>query len=194
MSGAAIILTLTIVISILGLSRRQVLERAVLRPYAVARGSQRATLLSSGFVHADVGHLVFNLITFFSFAFPLQRAIGDLRFIILYFCGLLVSNLGTVIKHRNEPNYASLGASGAILAVLFASIMYFPRQSLVILPLPIPIPAPLFAVAYLAFSYYSSGRSQDRINHDAHIFGALTGLAFVLVTDPERYSALLHSF
>src|SRR6185437_13177733 len=102
------------------------------------------------------------------------------------------------IKHRNEPNYASLGASGAILAVLFASIVYFPRQKLLILPIPLPIPAPLFAVAYLAFSYYSSsrsaaGQSQDRINHDAHIFGALTGLAFVLLTNPRQFRALIHS-
>jgi membrane associated rhomboid family serine protease len=194
MSGAMIIMVLTIVISVIGLMSRQVIERAVLRPYAIAHGSGYATLLSSGFVHADIGHLLFNLITYYSFAFPLERAIGQLPFEVLYFCGLLISNIGTSIKHRNEPNYASLGASGAILAVLFASIVYFPRQRLVILPIPVPIPAPLFAVAYLAFSYYSSGRSQDRINHDAHIFGALTGLAFVLVTAPERFRDLLHWF
>lgn len=189
-----IILALTVLVSAIGLFSRTVLERTVLRPYAIAQGSQYATLLTSGFVHADVGHLVFNLITYYSFAFGLQREIGDVRFAILYFVGLLVSNLGTCIKHRNEPNYASLGASGAILAVLFASIVYFPHQRLVILPLPIPIPAPLFAIAYLAFSYYSSGRSKDRINHDAHIFGALAGLAFVLVTAPERFRDLLHAF
>ncbi|MDB6015202.1 MAG: hypothetical protein JWL65_7452 [Gammaproteobacteria bacterium] len=194
MSGAMIIMVLTIVVSAIGLMSRQVIERAVLRPYAIAHGSGYATLLSSGFVHADIGHLLFNLITYYSFAFPLERAIGQLPFEVLYFCGLLISNIGTSIKHRNEPNYASLGASGAILAVLFASIVYFPRQRLVILPIPVPIPAPLFAVAYLAFSYYSSGRSQDRINHDAHIFGALTGLAFVLVTAPERFRDLLHWF
>jgi membrane associated rhomboid family serine protease len=194
MSGAMIIMVLTIVVSVIGLMSRQVIERAVLRPYAIAHGSGYATLLSSGFVHADIGHLLFNLITYYSFAFPLERAIGQLPFEVLYFCGLLISNIGTSIKHRNEPNYASLGASGAILAVLFASIVYFPRQRLVILPIPVPIPAPLFAVAYLAFSYYSSGRSQDRINHDAHIFGALTGLAFVLVTAPERFRDLLHWF
>jgi membrane associated rhomboid family serine protease len=194
MSSAMIILALTVLVSAIGLFSGKVLERTVLRPYAIAQGSQYATLLTSGFVHADVGHLVFNLITYYSFAFGLQRAIGDVRFAILYFVGLLVSNLGTCIKHRNEPNYASLGASGAILAVLFASIVYFPHQRLVILPLPIPIPAPLFAIAYLAFSYYSSGRSKDRINHDAHIFGALTGLAFVLVTAPERFRDLLHAF
>jgi membrane associated rhomboid family serine protease len=194
MSSAMIILALTVLVSAIGLFSRKVLERTVLRPYAIAQGSQYATLLTSGFVHADVGHLVFNLITYYSFAFGLQRAIGDVRFAILYFVGLLVSNLGTCIKHRNEPNYASLGASGAILAVLFASIVYFPHQRLVILPLPIPIPAPLFAIAYLAFSYYSSGRARDRINHDAHIFGALAGLAFVLVTAPERFRDLLHAF
>ena len=194
MSGAMIILALTLGISVIGLFSRKVIERAVLRPYAIAQGSGYATLLSSGFVHADIGHLLFNLITYYSFAFPLERAIGDLRFEVLYFSGLLISNIGTCIKHRNEPNYASLGASGAILAVLFASIVYFPRQRLFILPLPVPIPAPLFAVAYLAYSYYSSGRSQDRINHDAHIFGALTGLAFVLVTAPERFGDLLHLF
>jgi membrane associated rhomboid family serine protease len=194
MSAALIILVLTVVISVIGLFSRTVIERGVLRPYAIAHGSQYATLLSSGFVHADVGHLVFNLITYYSFAFPLERAIGDLPFEVLYFGGLLVSNIGTCIKHRNEPNYASLGASGAILAVLFASIVYFPRQRLVILPFPVPIPAPLFAVAYLAFSYYSSGRSRDRINHDAHIFGALSGLAFALVTAPDRFRDLLHFF
>ena len=194
MSGAMIIMVLTIVVSVIGLMSRQVIERAVLRPYAIARGSGYATLLSSGFVHADIGHLLFNLITYYSFAFQLERAIGQLPFEVLYFCGLLISNIGTCIKHRNEPNYASLGASGAILAVLFASIVYFPRQRLVILPIPVPIPAPLFAIAYLAFSYYSAGRSQDRINHDAHIFGALTGLAFVLVTAPEQFRNLLHWF
>jgi membrane associated rhomboid family serine protease len=194
MSGAMIIFTLTILISVIGLFSRKVIERAVLRPYAIAHGSDYATLLTSGFVHADIGHLVFNLITYYSFAFQLERAIGELRFEVLYFCGLLVSNIGTCIKHRNQPEYASLGASGAILAVLFASILYFPHQRLVILPIPIPIPAPLFAVAYLAFSYYSSGRARDRINHDAHIFGALTGLAFVLITAPERFRDLLHAF
>jgi membrane associated rhomboid family serine protease len=194
MSAAMIILALTVLVSVIGLFSRKVIERAVLRPYAIAHGSGYATLLTSGFVHADVGHLVFNLITYYSFAFGLQRAIGDVRFTVLYFFGLLVSNIGTCIKHRNEPNYASLGASGAILAVLFASIVYYPHQRLVILPFPIPIPAPLFAVAYLAFSYYSSGRAKDRINHDAHIFGALTGLAFVAVTAPDRFRDLLHVF
>jgi membrane associated rhomboid family serine protease len=175
-----------VVASVAALLSPRLLERAVLRPYLIARGSGYWRLLTSGFVHADITHLLFNLITFYSFAFTLERVIGTARFVSLYFCGLLASGIGTCIKHRDEPNYASLGASGAILAVLFAS-----RSRLLILPIPIPIPAPLFAVLYLAWSYYSSRNSKDRINHDAHIAGALTGMVFVALTDPQSFGALL---
>jgi membrane associated rhomboid family serine protease len=191
--AALIILIVTIVVSVIGLSSPKVIERSLLRPYLVARGSGYAGLITSGLVHANVGHMVFNLITFYSFGFPLERVIGSFRFVALYFSALLVSGLGTVYKHRNDQGYASLGASGAILGVLFASIVYFPRQSLYILPLPIPIPAPLFAVGYLAFSWYSSRTNRGQINHDAHIFGALTGLAFVLVTDSRTFMNVLES-
>jgi membrane associated rhomboid family serine protease len=103
----------------------------------------------------------------------------------------VLSDLGTYFKHRNNPEYASLGASGAILAVLFASIVYFPGQSLYIIPIPIPIPAPLFAVGYLAYTWWSSRQARGRINHDAHLGGALTGLAFVALTDPAALYRLI---
>jgi membrane associated rhomboid family serine protease len=191
--GALTILTLTAVASIAALVFPRLLELAALRPYLIARKSGYWTLLSSGFVHADIAHLAFNLITFYSFAFTLERVIGTPRFLSLYFCGLLASGIGTCIKHRNEPNYVSLGASGAILAVLFASILYFPRSRLLILPIPIPIPAPLFAVVYLGWSYYSSRNSKDRINHDAHLVGAMTGVVFVALTDPQILVQLLRN-
>jgi membrane associated rhomboid family serine protease len=192
--GSVTILAVMVAASIIGLLSPRLLECAVLRPYLIARRVGYWRLLTSGFVHADIAHLLFNLITFYSFAFTLERVIGTARFISLYFCGLLASGIGTCIKHRDEPNYRSLGASGAILSVLFASIAYFPRSRLLILPIPIPIPAPLFAVLYLAWSYYSSRNLKDRINHDAHIVGALTGTVFVALTDPRRFLALLRSF
>jgi len=192
--AALIILVVTLIVSVIGLGSPKLIERSLLRPYRVARGSGYAGLLTSGLVHASVGHLLFNLITFYSFGFKLERVIGSIRFVGLYLAALLISGIGTVYKHRDEPAYASLGASGAILGVLFASIVYFPRQSLYILPLPVPIPAPLFAVGYLVFSWYSARANRGQVNHDAHIFGALTGLAFVLVTDPTTFLDVVRSF
>jgi membrane associated rhomboid family serine protease len=192
--AALIILVVTIIVSVIGLSSPRVIERSLLRPHQVAHGSGYAGLLTSGFVHADVAHMIFNLITFYSFGFKLEPVLGSVKFVVLYFSSLLIANLGTVFQHRNDPNYASLGASGAILGVLFASIVYFPRQSLYILPLPVPIPAPLFAVGYLAYTWYSSRTRRGNINHDAHLVGALTGLAFVLLTDPTAITAAVRSF
>jgi membrane associated rhomboid family serine protease len=134
------------------------------------------------------------MLTFYFFAFGLEREIGTYRFLALYLIGLVLSNAGSYIKHRNNPEYATLGASGAILAVLFASIVYRPEAKLFVFPIPLPIPAPLFAVGYLAYSYWASRNSKGRINHDAHVGGALTGLAFVAVTDPGAYRDFSWSF
>ena len=139
-------------------------------------------------MHADLAHLLFNSVSYWFFAFPLERVIGTPRFTALYFSGLLASNIGTYFKHRRDPDYACLGASGAILAVLFASIVYFPRQSIMIMPVPLPIPAPLFAIGYLAYTFYAARHPHGRINHDAHFDGALAGLAFVALTDPAAWA------
>jgi membrane associated rhomboid family serine protease len=192
MSVAAIILVVTLAASLAGLfGSPAIIERSLFRPYWFLRRRQYETVVTSGFVHAELGHLVFNLITFYFFAFQMERQIGSARFAALYLFGLVASDVGTYFKHRNDPGYASLGASGAISAVLFASIVYFPWQKLFILPFPVPIPAPLFAIGYVAYSWYSARHARGRINHDAHLGGALAGLVFVLLTDPGAYSRLV---
>jgi membrane associated rhomboid family serine protease len=164
------------------------IERGVLRPYWLLRRRQWATPFTSAFLHADLGHLFFNGFTFWAFGFSLERTIGSAQFAMLYVFGLLVSALGTWAAHHREPDYRTLGASGAILAVLFASIIYHPASSIFILPIPVPIPAPLFAVLYLAFTWWASRQARGRINHDAHLGGALAGVAFVALTDPAALS------
>ena len=190
---AALLLAAIIVASLIALyAAPSLLERHLLRPYWLLPRRQYVTLVTSGFLHADLGHLLFNAITLWAFAFPLERAIGSSTFLALYAFGLLVSDAGTWLKHRRNPDYRCLGASGAILAVLFASIVYTPSQSIFILPIPVPIPAPLFALAYLAYTVYASRQARGRINHDAHLSGALAGVAFVVLTDPAALGRAWH--
>jgi membrane associated rhomboid family serine protease len=186
--AAAAILALMVIASLAALyAAPQLLDRHVLRPHWLLPRRQYATVITSGFLHADVPHLLFNGFTFWAFGFSLERAIGTPTFVALYGFGLLVSAGGTWWAHRHQPQYASLGASGAILAVLFASIVYTPSQSIFIFPIPLPIPAPLFALLYLAYTVYASRQSRGRINHDAHLSGALAGVVFVLLTDPAAF-------
>lgn len=163
---------------------RTMIEHAVFRPYWLLQRREWATPVTSAFLHADLAHLFFNGFTFWAFGFSLERTMGSTQFASLYAVGLLASALGTWVNHHHEPDYRTLGASGAILAVLFASIVYRPGSSIFILPIPVPIPAPLFAVLYLAFTWWASRQARGHINHDAHLAGALAGVAFVALVDP----------
>ena len=191
---AVVIFGVTIAASLYGLYRSpQFIERCLFRPYFFLRKQRYETIVTSGFVHGDFGHLLLNMVTFYFFAFPLESRIGPARFALLYLLGLIASDLGTYFKHRNDPDYASLGASGAISAVLFAAIVYYPEMKLFIIPIPVPIPAPLFAVGYVAYSWWSARQARGRINHDAHLVGALFGVVFVMLTDPQAWAGMLQT-
>lgn len=191
--AAWIILLLTCVVSLLALNGQpQLIDRGVFRPYYVVRRKQYYTLFTHGLLHGSLGHLFFNMFTFYFFAFTLERTIGTPLFVLLYLSSLCLSEVRTYQQQCNNPQYATLGASGAVSAILFAEIVYYPHQSLFMMFIPVPIPAPLFAVGYVAYSVYLSRHGQDNINHTAHIDGAIAGLLFVAITDIEAYRRLLN--
>jgi membrane associated rhomboid family serine protease len=183
------ILALTVVVSALGLLvSPRIIEKNLLRPYYLVRERRYDTLISKGFVHADMQHLFFNMLTLYFFGPALEATIGTIMFIVLYFVGLLVASLGTFLRRRRDPNYASLGASGAINTVLFAYIVYYPWTNIYLF-FVVKIPAVLYAVLFLAYSYWASKNSRDNINHDAHFDGAIAGLLFVAVTEPGAWAS-----
>lgn len=181
--AAITIFGITLLFSIAGLVNEQFLGECMLHPYSVSRGKRLYTLLTSGLVHANLGHLFFNMFTFYFFAFPLEKYfLGPKSFSLLYLAGLLLCDIPTIIKKRNNPGYYSLGASGAISAVLFCMIVYYPNLGIGIMFLPFHIPGYIFGFLYLIYSTYSAKQQSGNINHDAHIYGALTGvvMAFIL--------------
>lgn len=181
------ILALTIVVSGFGLYvSPKIIERNLLRPYRMVRDQRYDTLITHGFIHADFFHLFLNMLTLYFFGPYLEQTIGTPKFVALYFIGLLVAGLGTYYRRRRDPNYASLGASGAINTVMFAFIVYYPMVNIYVF-LAIPVPAVLYAVLFLVYSYYSARQARDNINHDAHFDGAIVGLLFVLVTEPSAW-------
>ena len=183
-----ILIGLTVAVSAYAWSNRELMEAWIMEPYIMARNGQWYRLLTSGFLHADWAHLLFNMFAFYSFS-PVVLGtlangygvgVGLALFLLLYLGGIIVSDLPTYFRHRDERNYRSLGASGGVASVLFASVLLFPVNTngggIIIFPLPFPIQPFIFGVLYLAYSYYMGRRRGDNINHDAHFYGALYGV------------------
>ena len=191
-----ILIGLTVAISAYAWSKDELMQSWIMEPYVMARSGQWYRLLTSGFLHADWGHLLFNMFAFYSFGplvlAALQDGFGQIPglglFLLLYLGGIIVSDLPTYFQHRNDPGYRSLGASGGVSSVVFASILLFPVNAngggIIIFPIPFPIQPFLFGFLYLAYSWFMGRRRGDNINHDAHFYGALYGVVLLLALIP----------
>jgi membrane associated rhomboid family serine protease len=178
---ATAIFVITIGITLLAFSNDRLYSELTLHPYSVARGEKVWTVITSGLIHRDWSHLLFNMLSYYFFAFQLESIIGHWQFALLYIASLILSDLPTIGKHKEDYWYRSLGASGAISAVVFSYILFNPMSRMIIFPLPIPIPAILYGVLYLVYCAYASRQSNDSINHDAHFFGALSGIMITIL-------------
>lgn len=193
------IIAITALISIMAFSNQQLLERMMFYPYGILRNKSYGRFISHGLIHANWGHLLFNMITLFFFGGSVEfylmdhygATTGRIIYLLLYTVAIVVSSIPAYVKHKQNSYYRSLGASGAVSAVLFASILIHPLSTLFIIPIPIPIPAWLFGPLYLLYSYYMAKRGSDNIGHDAHFMGAVFGLAAIILLIPSTFSHFL---
>lgn len=162
-----------------------------MKPSRVVRENTWYELLTSGFLHANMGHLFVNMFTLFFFGKVMEQVVGPEYFTGLYLTGLIVAGIPSVIKFKNDENYATLGASGAVGAVLFAFIFLFPMESIYLFLIPVPIPAFIFGVLYLIYSMYESKQARGKINHEAHIAGALWGIIYLVIFVPNTIDHFL---
>lgn len=189
-----VFIVITVIISLLAFNNNKLLLDLALWPARMHHPTQYYRFLTCGFVHVDYMHLAFNMFTFYFFGDALEQAIGPERFVIIYLMGIVVSCIPSYFKKRNVPGYVSLGASGGVAAILFATIYLSPWSQ--ILVFFIPMPSIVFAVAYLIYSAYLARTGHGRVNHDAHFWGSLFGLLCMLIIDPSHggifFSQVLH--
>jgi len=187
------IVIVTSVISVLAFSNRTLFDRLRFNPYQVYHRKEWYRIITHGFLHANWAHLIINMLVLFSFgpviegAFRIMAArtwmtFPILWYVIFYFASMAIASLTTLYKHKDDVWYNSVGASGAVSAVLFCSIFFDPKMTLLFMGV-LPIPAYLFGPLYLLYSYYSARKANDNINHDAHLLGAVFGFIFPMIID-----------
>lgn len=192
-----IIIAITAIVSFAAFGKSILFQQLLLNPYIVFKRNEWYRLISHAFVHANFLHLFVNMIVLLSFGRYVESILKQLQsigsigmhqvhFLILYLGAAIVSSLTTLRKHKNDPYYQSVGASGAVSAIVFFSIFFSPLEKLYLMAI-IPIPGIVFAIAYLFYSNYMSRKGGDNINHDAHFVGAVFGFIYPILIDPKLF-------
>jgi len=210
---ASFIFLASVISSLIAFQRQDLAAKWMLNPYSLVHQKKYFQVISSGFIHADWMHLIFNMLSFYYFALdvsdgiPLEYLmvnsvgpIGHLYFGLIYFASMALGDISTIIKQKDNPKYNSLGASGAITGVVFSFILFAPGSRLSFFFMP-GIPAPFFAILFVIFSVLAGKSRQTNINHDAHLWGGLAGFFFTVILFPgvfhnflKAIPGLLHIF
>ena len=194
MSITLILVIVTALISYQAFNNPTMFQKLTHTPYLVERDREYYRFLSSGFVHADWMHLIINMYVLYEFGSYVEDKfviyfgpmMGRLNFLILYLLTLLLSDIPSYLKHRGNPHFSSVGASGAVSGIIFVFVLMNP-WSILLLFFIIPIPAIIAAVLYLVYSSWASRQGRGRINHDAHFYGAVFGLLIALLMKPSLF-------
>ena len=197
-----IIIAITCIVSILCFNGTLNGNKLIFNAYQVWHRKEWYRMLTSGMIHSGWGHLFFNMLTLYFFGRVVEQyfsaafggVLGTVLYVVLYVSALAISSLGDLVKYRNNWNYNALGASGAVSAVLFASILFAPKMGIYIYLIPIPVPGYIFAPLYLLYCWYMAKRNMDNIGHTAHFWGAVYGILFPIICKPDVLSFCLSQF
>lgn len=188
-----LLIGVTVLVSWQAFNNRTLMDRLILWPPAIARHRQYDRLVTHGFIHADGQHLLFNMVTLFFFGRAIEPTfasrIGVVGFVLFYLSAIVVAILPTYLRHRTDVRYRSLGASGAVSAVLFSYILFAPWNRIGVFF--IPVPAIVYAVLYVGYSIWMDQRGGDNVNHSAHLWGAAYGVLFTVMLEPRVGAAFV---
>jgi membrane associated rhomboid family serine protease len=187
-----LIIAVTVIVSFLAFSSAPLFDRLKFNAYDAKHSNHWYRFFTYGFVHAGYVHLFINMLVLYSFGEIVESLFGvhfpakhSFYYVLLYLGGLVLSIIPAFGKHKNDVFYNAVGASGAVSAVVFASILLYPAGKVFFFFIPVGIPAPLFGVLYIAYEAYMSRRANDNIGHDAHLWGAIYGLVFTIALKPS---------
>ena len=193
-SSNLIIIVLTCLVSYTAFNNAKLMDDWILSPFKAQRSNQYYRYITYGFLHADFMHLLFNMITLYFFGRVMEdfytSQLGPFGYALFYLGGLVFSVLPSALQNQKDPRYATLGASGAVSAVLFAFILFEPWTTLVIFVFPCP--AIIYAVLYVAYSIWLDKKGGDNVNHSAHLWGAAYGIAATLLIQPSVLSLFIN--
>lgn len=188
-----VIIIITSIISIIGFKNRNFFFKFSLHPYSVFHYKKIYQVLTCGFIHAGWMHLIVNMFVLYTFSevslfnFYANWGInGILLFLFLYLSAIIISSLYSCIKHRNNPDYIAIGASGATSAIIYTFILFYPWEKLYIF-FAIPIPAIIFGIIYLIYCFIMDKIGKDNIGHNAHFWGAIYGFLFPIILKPSLF-------
>lgn len=192
LSLTTIIIGITAITSILAFNRYEMLDRWMFMPYRIKNRGQWDRFLLSGFIHKDYIHLLFNMFTFYFFGGVVEMFLrysfgvitGGVLFVSFYLLGIIISDIPTYNKFKKDSHYRALGASGGTAATVFASIVIMPLSDICLFGI-ICLPGFILGVLFLIYSYVKGQKGEDNINHDAHLYGAIFGVVFILILSPS---------